>query len=337
MRLGLAIPHYDTSLEGRRASWTGVLDVARRAEASGFDSVWISDHLFLDWSKYGDSDAVQGSLEAWTTMSALAAATERIRIGSLTLCNDFRNPALLAKMAASLDLLSGGRLELGLGAGWYEREYQAAGIAFDRATARIERLGEAVQIIALLLDGEEVVFKGNHYTIDGAICRPRPLQQPRPPIWIGGKGDRLLATAARYADGWNFSWIGSIDAYRDRLAVFEQAAEAVGRDPSSIRRSVGAYLLVGRDDRDLQARFDAVVERSPAGVLPPQSPASRVSWASFKSRGIAGTVNQVIEQLGALKELRVEEVIVTLGAIPFQLADEQDVDFVGRELAGALT
>lgn len=189
MRLGLALPHYDTSLAGGRASWEGVERIARLAERTGFDSVWVSDHLFLDWAKYGGPDDAQGSLECWTTMAALAAATERMRVGSLTTCNDFRNPALLAKMASTLDVLSGGRLEVGLGAGWYEPEYRAAGIDFDPPATRIRRLGEAVEIVQRLLTGEELTFKGDHYTIDGAICRPRPVQDPRPRVWVGGKGD----------------------------------------------------------------------------------------------------------------------------------------------------
>src|SRR5215210_9125982 len=147
MRFGLALPHYDTSLGGRKASWDGIRDAALAAEASGFHSVWVSDHLFLDWSKYGGPDEPQGSLECWTTMAGLAAATSKVRIGSMALCNDFRNPALLAKMIATLDLLSGGRLDVALGAGWYEPEYRAAGIEFDRPSVRIERLGESLQIV----------------------------------------------------------------------------------------------------------------------------------------------------------------------------------------------
>ena len=140
-------------------------------------SVWVSDHLFLDWSKYGGPDTRQGALECWTTMTALAAATSTIRIGSLALCNDFRPPALVAKMAATLDRLSGGRLDLGIGGGWYEPEYRAAGIPFDGAGTRIRRLGESVEIITRLLDGEDLTFKGDHYTIDGAVVRPGPLER----------------------------------------------------------------------------------------------------------------------------------------------------------------
>ena len=146
MKLGLAVPHYDTSFESRPLSWESVARVARRAENLGFSSLWVSDHFFLDWSKYGGPSTTQGSFECWTLMSALASLTERVRIGSLVMCNDFRNPALVAKMAASLDLLSGGRVDVGLGAGWYDAEYRAAGIAFDPAKRRIDRLGKALEI-----------------------------------------------------------------------------------------------------------------------------------------------------------------------------------------------
>src|SRR5918995_1769247 len=156
MKIGLALPHYDTSLAGKDVSYEAVERVALLAEETGYDSVWVSDHLFIDWGKYGGPSDPQGSLECWVTMSALAARTQRVRIGSLTLCNDFRNPALLAKMASTLQLLSGNRLELGLGAGWYEPEFAAAGITFDRPGRRIDRLGESLEIVRRLLDGEEL-------------------------------------------------------------------------------------------------------------------------------------------------------------------------------------
>jgi probable F420-dependent oxidoreductase len=335
MRLGLALPHYDTSLAGNPASWQGVERIARLAEEAGFDSVWMSDHLFLDWSKYGGPDTPQGTLECWTTMAALAGVTERVRIGSMALCNDFRNPALLAKMVASLDLLSGGRLDVGMGAGWYEPEFRAAGIDFDPAGTRIRRLGEAIEIVQRLLAGEELVFKGDHYTIDGAICRPR-RESGRPPLWVGGKGDLLLRTAARAADGWNFSWIGSLDTYRERSKAADEACEAVGRDPSTFRRSVGAYVIVGRDEKDVARRFERLVERSPVGVFPGLDEGAGLSWETFRERGLAGTASQVAESLAALADLGVEEVILGLGAIPFQVADEEDVLFAGQELGAAL-
>jgi probable F420-dependent oxidoreductase len=336
MRFGLALPHYDTSLAGRDVTWDGVRTAAEVAEGTGFASAWVSDHLFLDWAKYGGPPDRQGSLECLTTLAALAGTTDRLRLGSLTLCNDLRAPALVAKMASTLDRLSGGRLEIGLGGGWYEPEYRAAGIPFDPPRTRIRRVGEAVEIIARVLEGEELTFKGEYYTIDGAICRPGPVQDPRPPIWIGGKGDFLLKTAARAADGWNFSWIGSVDAYRERSAAADRACEGAKRDPATLRRSVGAYVLVGRDERDVRARFERLVERTPAGVLRPPSGERGVSWEEFRSRGVAGTVGEVVDALGSLDELGVEEVIVSPGALPFQVADLDDIELVGTEVAAQL-
>jgi probable F420-dependent oxidoreductase len=306
------------------------------AERSGFDSVWVSDHLFLDWGKYGGPSDRQGSLECWTTLSALAAATTRVRLGSLALCNDLRSPSLLAKMAASLDLLSAGRADIGLGAGWYQPEYDAAGIPLDRPAVRIKRLGEAAEIVARLLEGEELTFTGEHYKIDGAVVRPGPRQSPRPPIWIGGKGDLLLKTAARVADGWNFSWIGSFDTYQERAQAADRACEKTGRDPKTLRRSVGVYLLAGRDDLDVRRRYERLVERTPMGVLPNENGGPGVSWDEFRRDRVAGTVDEVIESLGRLKDAGVEEAIVTLGVLPFQLSDEEDVELVGSEIAPAL-
>ena len=336
MRFGLALPHYDTSLSGGPASWQGVRRTAERAEAAGFDSVWVSDHLFLDWSKYGGSSDEQGALECWTTMTAVAAVTERVRVGSMALCNDFRNPALLAKMIATLDLLSAGRVEVGLGAGWYEPEYRSAGIGFDPPGQRIARLGESMEIVARLLEGEELVFKGDHYAIDGAICRPGPCQHPRPPLWVGGKGDFLLKTAARVADGWNFSWLGSIETYAERKAVADAACERIDRDPQSLRRSVGAYVVSGSDQRDVRRRFERLVNSTPEGVLRSETQGTAVSWDEFRTSRIAGTTGEVVEQMARLTELGVEEVIVGLGALPFQVADEEDIELVGSEIIPAL-
>ena len=296
----------------------------------------MSDHLFLDWGKYGGPDTRQGAFECWTTLSALAAVTQGIRLGTLTLCNDFRNPALLAKMAASLDLLSGGRLELGLGAGWYEPEYEAAGIDFDPPGARIGRLGEALQILRRLLEGEELSFSGRHYDMDGAICRPAPTASSRPALWVGGKGDYLLKTALRHADGWNFSWLGDTGTYRDRLGTARRIADEVGRDFDGFRRTVGVYLLTGSDDADVQRRYERLQSVTPPGVLTGGSRPAAVSWEEFKVSRFAGTTQEVIDRLGELKDLGVEEAILTLGVLPFQVSDVEDVEFVGAEIAPAL-
>lgn len=339
MRIGLALPHYDTSLAGADASWEGVARVARVAESSGFHSVWLSDHLFLDWSKYGGPDDVQSALECWTTLSGLAAVTRDVRLGSLTLCNDLRNPGLLAKMIATLDLLSGGRLDVGMGAGWYEPEYEAAGIAFDRPGTRIRRLGESVEVVTRLLAGEELDFAGGHYSFAGAVCRPGPLQDPRPPVWIGGKGDLLLETAARVADGWNMSWLGtpdSFDNYARRSETADRMCEKQDRDPATLRRSVGVYALAGTDEADARRRAARLAERTPRGVLPAPDGGSGVSWETIEGRCVAGSAEQVAERLAGLGDLGVEEVIVTLGTLPFQVGDEEDVELFGAEVGSRL-
>lgn len=330
------MPHYDTSLAGEPVEWEGVRSAAQTAERAGFDSIWVSDHLFLDWGKYGGPDTLQGALECWTTLAALAGATETVRLGSLMICNDFRNPALLAKMVATLDVLSGGRVDLGLGAGWYAPEYEAAGLEFDGAGTRIRRMGESAHIIRRLLEGEELSYGGRYHTVRGAICRPRPVQEPTPPIWVGGKGDLLLRTVAAHADGWNYSWIGSPDAYEGRSRAAEAACERAGRDPATLRRSVGVYLLTGRDDADVRSRFERLQERTPAGVLRASSGGAAVSWEEFRAGRVAGTVSEVVDRLGRLSDLGVEEVIVTLGVLPFQVVDLEDVEMVGAEIAPAL-
>ena len=336
MRLGLALPHYDTSLGGQPVSWEGVRDIALLAERSGFSSIWISDHLFLDWSKYGGPPDRQGSLESWTTLSALSALTSEVRLGTLTLCNDLRYPALLAKMATTLDRLSGGRLEVGLGAGWYEPEYKAAGIPFDSAGTRIRRVGEAAQIVRTLLTGEELTFSGKFYEVNQAVVRPKPFQSEGPTVWIGGKGDFLLKTVARNAGGWNFSWLGDFDTYAERSGAADRACEAVGRDPASLKRSVGAYVLAGTDEADAKRRYERLVERTPPGVLRSPSGGTGVSWDEFRRKNVAGTASEVAERLASLADLGVQEVIVTLGTLPFQVADEEDVELVGSEVAPAL-
>ncbi|MBW3595625.1 MAG: LLM class flavin-dependent oxidoreductase, partial [Actinobacteria bacterium] len=226
---------------------------------------------------------------------------------------------------------------LGLGAGWYEPEYDAAGIDYDDPGTRIRRLREAATIVARLLDGDEVTFTGDHYDITGAVVRPRPRQDPGPPIWIGGKGDFLLRTAARVADGWNYSWLGSIDTYRDRSAAADRACEKEGRDPKTLRRSTGVYVVAGTDDNDARRRFERLADRTPAGVLNHSSNGSTaVSWDEFRARAFAGTVAEVTDRLGELAEMGVEEAILTLGALPFQVSDLDDVDLVGTEIAPAL-
>ncbi len=228
MKIGLALPHYGTD-----ASVERVVAIARECERIGFDSVWLSDHLVFDLEKYGGSPELIGSLEPLTTLAAIGGQTTTIRLGTMVLCNEFRHPIQLAKEVVALDLASGGRVELGIGAGWYEREFAMAGLRFPRPGVRLERLKEAVQILKLAFSGDPVYFNGKHYTIDGLPVAPRPAQDPRPTIWVGGKGDRAMRMIAEVADGWNAAWFQDVDAYRERAALLGDAP---------VRRSVGQYV-----------------------------------------------------------------------------------------------
>ncbi len=221
----MALPHYGTEPSLQR-----VVDLAVGCERLGFDSVWVSDHLVFDLSKYGGSDELLGSLEPLTTLAAIAGATSTVRLGTLVLCNEFRHPVQLAREAALVDIASGGRLELGIGAGWYEREFTAAGLPFPRAGVRLARLGEAVEVLRLLFSGEAVSYAGEHYAVDGFRLAP----SARPQIWVGGKGDRALAMIARLGAGigWNAAWFQDVDAYRERASL-------LGGVP--VRRSIGQY------------------------------------------------------------------------------------------------
>jgi probable F420-dependent oxidoreductase len=332
VRFGLALPHYDFSRpDGAPVSWPGLAESARRAEALGFDSVWVSDHFFLSLARYGGPDEAFGSAEPLSTLAALAAVTDRVRLGTLVLGSGFRHPAILAKAAATIDLLSGGRLDLGLGAGWYEDEYRSFGYRFGSAGERFQILEETVEVLALLFGTREPVsWEGSHFRLEEAWCRPRPAQEPRPPLWLGGKGGpRLLRLAARRADGWNTVWAWTPAAYRERVADLERICELEGRDPASVRRSVGLYTLVGEDQRDPVARFRALQRWQPGGGLDGEL---LDDWARDK---LVGTPEQVVERLASFAGLGVEEMIVGPAALPFAEFDPSMVDLLAEAVMPA--
>jgi alkanesulfonate monooxygenase SsuD/methylene tetrahydromethanopterin reductase-like flavin-dependent oxidoreductase (luciferase family) len=235
MRIGVVVPMSQSDGTGRVPSWPEVLVFTERAEALGLQSVWVCDHLISG----PPGRPVEGIHEGWTILSALAASTSRVELGQLVVCASFRNPALLAKMAATADAVSGGRLILGLGAGWYDPEYAAFGYPTDHRVGRFE---EALQIIGPLLRGESVAFAGHYHQVRDAMLLPPP---DRPiPILVAAKGPRMLQLTARYADAWNTAWFGyPDDRLRQRLADLETALAAEGRDPASLRRTVGMHVL----------------------------------------------------------------------------------------------
>ncbi|MBI4638272.1 MAG: TIGR03560 family F420-dependent LLM class oxidoreductase [Candidatus Rokubacteria bacterium] len=218
--------------------WERIAESARACDRLGFHSVHFIDHLLAL------PDPAAPILEAWTTMTAVAALTERVRFGVNVLSNSFRPPALLAKMGATLDVISGGRFELGIGAGWHEPEYRAYGFDFPAPAVRIGQLGEAVQLVKRLWTGEPTTYTGRYYRAHEAICQPRPVQRPRPPIIIGGGGERLLLRlVAEEADVWNCPGARYADFDRKVEALRRHCGE-VGRDFDTVELSLQDLVVV---------------------------------------------------------------------------------------------
>jgi F420-dependent oxidoreductase-like protein len=230
--------------------WPKTLERWRLFERLGFDSAWDCDHYIQPSRPDGPY------LEAWTLLAALAAGTERIRIGVLVSSNTFRHPALLAKQAVTVDHVSNGRLELGIGAGWYEPEHEMFGIDFPPRRELVDRFREAVEIVDGLLRNERTTYEGVHYRLRDAAFRPPPLQRPRPPLTIGAHGPRMLRIVARYADAWNS--FGTPEQIRERNQVLDEACAEIGRDPREIVRSL--YYWVPRSDADPWSSVDAFLD-----------------------------------------------------------------------------
>jgi F420-dependent oxidoreductase-like protein len=241
--------------------WSTTVERWQYFEKLGFDSLWDCDHFMQPSRPEGPY------FEGWTLLAALAAITERIRIGVLVSCNTFRHPALLAKQAMTVDHISNGRLELGLGAGWYLPEHEKFGIEFPETPELVGRFKEAVEIIDLTLRQEITTYNGTYYQLNEAPMRPLPVQKPRPPLMIGAKKPKMLELCAQYADTWNSSG-GSVNEMRERNEILNEACERVGRDPSEIIRSLYGWASVMPEDpwASVDAFEDVVGRYNEAGI-----------------------------------------------------------------------
>lgn len=241
--------------------WDTNVERWRYFENLGFDSLWVCDHFMQPSRPDGPY------FEGWTLLAGLAAVTDRARIGVLVSSNTFRHPALLAKEAMTVDHLSNGRLEVGLGAGWYLPEHQKYGIEFPETPELVGRFREAVEIIDLMLRQEVTTYNGRYYQINEAPMRPLPVQKPRPPIMVGAKKPKMLELAARYADTWNSSG-GSVEEMRERNEILNEACDRVGRDPSTIVRSLYGWASVMPDVpwQSVDAFQDVVGRYTEAGI-----------------------------------------------------------------------
>lgn len=306
IRFGVCLPQHG-------GTWDEVLAVARACDRLGYDSLWAVDHFF------GIPDATQPIFEGWTELTAVAAVTERIRLGHLVLCVSYRNPALLAKMAATLDHVSRGRFVLGMGAGWHQQEYQAYGLTFPPIGTRLKELDEALTIIRKLWTEEPASFFGEHFHVEDAYCRPRPVQTPHPPILVGGTGERvLLRIVAEHATIWNnLGW-----AHRDlprKLDVLRQHCETAKRDFSTIEISQQTLAAIGESEDEAQRATKEVL-----GELP------------FLSGGedliIAGTPEQCVERVRRTVAMGATTLILSFGRKPRIEALELFAERVVREL-----
>ncbi|ELZ19550.1 F420-dependent oxidoreductase [Haloterrigena salina JCM 13891] len=305
--VGLVLPQYGTETETVR-------NVALEAESLGYDAVWLEDH-FQSWI----GDPRRGVHECWTTLSALAEATDEIRLGTLVTSQDYRHPALLAKMAAQVDRISDGRLELGLGGGWYEAEYDRFGYEFrDPPAKRLRRLAETVEILQGLWTNETYSHEGEHLEIDleDAFCEPRPVQDPHPPIWIGGGGEEFtLRYAAELADGWNFGTLEP-EGFADKLAVLREHCESEERY-NEIRKSAELFVFVGETTDDAEAKREQFAD----DFLPDEPSEPREFFLSgYVETAPTGTPEEVRDRLAAYADAGIEEVMLV---VP-DAADDED-------------
>ncbi|HEY8527184.1 MAG TPA: LLM class F420-dependent oxidoreductase [Acidimicrobiales bacterium] len=296
------------------ASYEDQLAVAREAEALGFDAFFRSDH-YLAFA----GDGLPGPTDSWVTLGALARETSRIRLGTLVSAATFRLPGLLAIQAAQVDAMSGGRVELGLGTGWFEGEHTAYGIPFPTVRERFERLEEQLAIVTGLWQtpvGERFSYSGTHYQLTDSPALPKPVQQPRPPIIVGGFGrTRTPRLAATYADEFNVPF-GPIRQFADLIAPVRKACEAAGRDPATLTWSAAVVLCCGRDEAEFRRRAEAI-GHDPAALRADQA---------------GGTVAEVVDRLGELAEAGAQRAYL-------QVLDLHDLDhlrLVAEEVAPAL-
>jgi F420-dependent oxidoreductase-like protein len=307
-------------VEGQEGvGWGQWAALARACEEAGLDGLFRSDH-------YTSTDDEPGSLDAWATLAALAALTGRIRLGTLVSPVTFRHPSVLAKNVVTVDQVSGGRVEVGMGAGWMEAEHRAYGFPFPKLGERLRLLAEQVEIVHRLLTEERVAFEGAHYRLDGAQGVPKPVQRPRPPIILGGSAGRgTLEPAIRFADEYNTP-TGDLDEVRSRRGRVREACERAGRDPASLPFSIMTGCVVGADERELRERL-ARVARQVGSDEDADAFARRVggSW-------VVGTPGQVVDRLGELAEAGVERAFLQ----HWEFDDDAAVRLLGAEVVPAV-
>lgn len=328
MRFGLFLPQgwrLDLVDVPADRHWPVISDLATRADAGPWESVWVYDHMHT--APLTSSEATH---EAWSLMSALGAVTTRVRLGQMCTCLGYRNPALLAKMAATVDHISGGRVEMGIGAGWYEHEWRAYGYGFPSAGERLGMLDEGVRIMREAWSEGVVSLDGEHYRVDGAIVQPRPLQPGGIPVWVAGGGERkTLRIAARYADYTNFD--GTPDGFAHKAEVLRGHCADLGRDPSEITMTANYNVAIGETEREVEDRLASLRDRMARHVGADE--ADRQLGAYRGLPGV-GTPEQIVEKLSALRELGMDYGIFYFPEIA---TDTSGLELFEREVVPALS
>jgi F420-dependent oxidoreductase-like protein len=297
IKFGVFLPFYAFRNTKTGSLFNLIRDITLECERLGYHSVLLDDHLMLNKMPI---------LECWTTLSALSSATKTVRLGTMVTCNSFRNPALLAKMAATIDNISDGRLELAIGAGVQKNEHNAYGFPFPPTKARIERLNEAVEIIKKMWTEEKASYNGKHYTIKDSVCEPKPVQKPHLPITIGGGGEKLtLQVTARHADRHDWGYIPSVEEYKRKLKVLEKHCAAVGRNFNEIEKSCwpAGQIFIGEDRKELKKK---ILQLIPKGV----------SLKDFMRTSFVGTPEDFIKQLQQYLNLGVTHFMLFFGDLP---------------------
>lgn len=297
MRFGLFLPQgwrLDLVDIEPAEHWSTIAGLAAHADSGPWESVWVYDHMHT--APYTRGEATH---EAWSLMAGLGAATSRVRLGQMCTCIGYRNPVLLAKAASTVDMISGGRVEMGIGAGWYQHEWEAYGYGFPSAGKRLAMLDEGVQIMSEAWSAGEVNFQGEHYRVDGAIVQPRPLQDGGIPLWIAGGGERkTLRTAAKYADYTNFD--GTVEGFTHKSEVLRQHCVDLGRDPAEITRTANYNVAIAETEREVADRLAFLHDRMMryAGADEADS-----QLGAYQGLPAVGTPEQIIEKLTELKKL----------------------------------
>ncbi|CBH48411.1 TIGR03560 family F420-dependent LLM class oxidoreductase [Rhodococcus hoagii] len=323
MRFGLFVPQgWRLDLVGIDPAdqWGVMRDVALRADSGPWESIWVYDHFHTV-----PEPTDEATHEAWSLMAAFAAVTERVRLGQMCTAMSYRNPAYLAKVAATTDLISGGRVEMGIGGGWYEHEWRAYGYGFPSAGERLGRLDEGVQIMRQAWSTGAATLDGKHYQVDGAIVRPLPLQDGGIPLWIAGGGEKVtLKIAAKYAQYTNFD--GTPEVFAHKSEILRRHCAEVGTDFDAITRSANYNVAIGRTEAEVQDRLEALRARLEPVVGAEKAEAS---LNAFRGLPAVGTPEQIVENLTALKKQGLEYAIFY---VPEAAYDPSGLELLEKEV-----